>query len=69
MMSSILPGIVLAAVMLSIAISLIKNPERLLTKLRRPLTQKHLRATRLIGAMFLLGVLLMIVQLLRRFVA
>jgi hypothetical protein len=58
-------GIALIAFFSFQGLQLIWNPERSLVKLGRPTTAKHIRATRLIGAMFLLFDLMVIVQWLR----
>jgi hypothetical protein len=48
-----------------IGASLIRNPKPFLAKLGRPATDRHTRATRFIGAMFLIFVLLTVIQWLR----
>ena len=58
-------GIALVAIFTFQGVRLIWNPERFLVKLGRPTTAKHIGATRLIGALFLLFVSMVIVQWLR----
>lgn len=61
-MGQTLFGIVTLVILLVIGAELIRNPESFLTKLGRHATDKHLRATRLIGAGFLIAFLMTLVQ-------
>lgn len=55
-------GIAIVVVFFSIGATLIRNPKSYLAKLGRPATDKHIRAMRLIGAGFLIFVLMTLVQ-------
>jgi hypothetical protein len=58
-------GIAIVVVFFSIGAILIRNPKPYLAKLGRPATVKHIRAMRIIGAGFLILVLMTLVQLFR----
>jgi hypothetical protein len=55
-------GIVVVIAFFSFGVTLILNPNPFLAKLGRPATDKHVRATRLIGTTFLILVLMTLVQ-------
>jgi hypothetical protein len=55
-------GIAIVVVFLLIGAMLIRDPRPYLAKLGRPATEKHIRAMRIIGAGFLVFVLMTLVQ-------
>lgn len=55
-------GIAVEATFASLGINLLRDPRRFLAKLGRPATDKHTRATRLIGAFFLIAVFMALIQ-------
>ena len=59
-------GIAILAAFFSIGVPLIRNPKSHLSKLGRPLTDKHVRAMRIIGVGFVALALLGLVQFFRR---
>ncbi|MFZ0278608.1 MAG: hypothetical protein WA651_05885 [Candidatus Sulfotelmatobacter sp.] len=61
-MGQTLLEVAILIVFFSIGTMLIGNPRSYLAKLGRPATDKHIRATRLIGAGFLMLVLMALVQ-------
>ena len=61
-MGQTLLGIAVVVLFFSIGVMLIRNPKSYLAKLGRPATDKHVRAMRLIGAGFLIFVLMTLVQ-------
>jgi len=55
-------GIAVVVMFFSIGLRLIRHPKPFLAKLGRPATDRHIRATRLIGTGFLILVLMVLVQ-------
>jgi hypothetical protein len=64
-MGQTLLGIAILVVFFLIGALLIRNPKSYLAELGRPSTDKHTRAMRIIGAGFVILVLLALVQLFR----
>jgi len=58
-------GIAILAVFFLVGIKAIQNPKPILTSLGRPATDKHVRATRIIGAVFISFPLMALMQYLR----
>jgi hypothetical protein len=61
-MGETLLGTAILIVFFSIGAMLIRDPKSYLAKLGRPATDKHIRAVRIIGASFLILVLMTLVQ-------
>ena len=59
-------GVALVVVLLGIGAQLVGRPQQFLAGLGRPATEKHIRATRFIGGVAFLFVIMVLIQWFRR---